>query len=579
MKTLLRYFKPYKVQSVLGPLFKLLEATFELIVPLIVARLIDVGLGQPVGGSYPDADKGYIIRACLLLVGMGVIGFAFAVVAQYFAAKTATGVAAYLRKDMFQKIQSLSYTDIDQIGVSTLVNRMTGDVDRFQSGVNLALRLFLRSPFIVFGAVITAAIVDVGSLPVFAVTVLALAIVVFAVMGICMPLYHKSQSALDEVTLSTRENLTGAKVLRAFCREEEEEKIFDRRNGRLTKERKFVGALALLTSPLTYVLVNLGIVWLLYSGALRVDAGGLSQGKVIALYNLMSQILIELIKLANLIVTVTKAAACGKRVAAVLEREPTVILTEGKEDNPDAPVILFDGVSSRYTKEGGKALDNISFSLQKGETLGVIGGTGSGKSTLVNLIPHFYDVCEGKVLVNGRDVTEKEMQSYLRERVGVVPQKAMLFQGSIRDNLRWGNKDATEAELYEAVRIAQALETVSGKGGLDAPVEQGGKNFSGGQRQRLTIARALVRKPDILILDDSFSALDYLTDAALREALSRLEMTTVIVSQRASSVQNADKILVLDEGKAVGFDTHKNLLETCEVYREIYLSQTVGVGV
>ncbi len=579
MKTLLRYFKPYKVQSVLGPLFKLLEATFELIVPLIVARLIDVGLGQPVGGSYPDADKGYIIRACLLLVGMGVIGFAFAVVAQYFAAKTATGVAAYLRKDMFQKIQSLSYTDIDQIGVSTLVNRMTGDVDRFQSGVNLALRLFLRSPFIVFGAVITAAIVDVGSLPVFAVTVLALAIVVFAVMGICMPLYHKSQSALDEVTLSTRENLTGAKVLRAFCREEEEEKIFDRRNGRLTKERKFVGALALLTSPLTYVLVNLGIVWLLYSGALRVDAGGLSQGKVIALYNLMSQILIELIKLANLIVTVTKAAACGKRVAAVLEREPTVILTEGKEGNPDAPVILFDGVSSRYTKEGGKALDNISFSLQKGETLGVIGGTGSGKSTLVNLIPHFYDVCEGQVLVNGRDVTEKEMQSYLRERVGVVPQKAMLFQGSIRDNLRWGNKDATEAELYEAVRIAQALETVSGKGGLDAPVEQGGKNFSGGQRQRLTIARALVRKPDILILDDSFSALDYLTDAALREALSRLEMTTVIVSQRASSVQNADKILVLDEGKAVGFDTHKNLLETCEVYREIYLSQTVGVGV
>ncbi|MBQ8428234.1 MAG: ABC transporter ATP-binding protein [Clostridia bacterium] len=583
MKTLFKYFKPYKRQSVLGPLFKLLEATFELIVPLIVARLIDIGLGEMVGGGYPNADSGYIVRTCLILVGMGVLGFFFAVIAQYFAAKTATGVSAYIRKDLFKKIQSFSYRDVDEIGVSTLVNRMTGDVDRFQSEVNLALRLFLRSPFIVFGAVITAMVVDINSFSVFGVTVLILAVIVFAVMAICMPLYQKSQAALDDVTLSTRENLTGAKVLRAFCLEEEEKKIFDKRNEKLTKERKFVGVLALLTNPLTYVVVNLGIVWLLYSGALRVDVGGLSQGSVIALYNLMSQILIELIKLANLIVTVTKAAACGNRVAAVLEKQPTLSLSEGDGEvtfqDEKEDFIRFEEVSLRYNETGEKALDGISFSLDKGQTLGVIGGTGSGKSTLVNLIPHFYDVCEGRVLVDGHDVTQTNMQLPLRERIGVVPQKALLFKGTIRENLLWGRADATDEELYEALRIAQAEETVLGKGGLDAAVEQGGKNFSGGQRQRLTIARALVRRPEILILDDSFSALDYLTDAALRNELSKLDMTTVIVSQRTSSVQSADKIVVLDEGKAVGIGTHESLLKSCEVYREIYLSQTEGACV
>ena len=583
MKTLFKYFKPYKRQSVLGPLFKLLEATFELIVPLIVARLIDIGLGEMVGGGYPNADSGYIVRTCLILVGMGVLGFFFAVIAQYFAAKTATGVSAYIRKDLFKKIQSFSYRDVDEIGVSTLVNRMTGDVDRFQSGVNLALRLFLRSPFIVFGAVITAMVVDINSFSVFGVTVLILAVIVFAVMAICMPLYQKSQAALDDVTLSTRENLTGAKVLRAFCLEEEEKKIFDKRNEKLTKERKFVGVLALLTNPLTYVVVNLGIVWLLYSGALRVDVGGLSQGSVIALYNLMSQILIELIKLANLIVTVTKAAACGNRVAAVLEKQPTLSLSEGDGEvtfqDEKEDFIRFEEVSLRYNETGEKALDGISFSLDKGQTLGVIGGTGSGKSTLVNLIPHFYDVCEGRVLVDGHDVTQTNMQLPLRERIGVVPQKALLFKGTIRENLLWGRADATDEELYEALRIAQAEETVLGKGGLDAAVEQGGKNFSGGQRQRLTIARALVRRPEILILDDSFSARDYLTDAALRNELSKLDMTTVIVSQRTSSVQSADKIVVLDEGKAVGIGTHESLLKSCEVYREIYLSQTEGACV
>ncbi|MBR2903881.1 MAG: ABC transporter ATP-binding protein [Clostridia bacterium] len=579
MKTLFKYFKPYRWQSVLGPLFKLLEATFELMVPLIVARLVDVGLGAYVDGGYPNADISYIVWMCVILVGMGIGGFAFAVVAQYFAARTATGVAAYLRKDMFKKIQSLSYRDLDEIGTSTLVNRMTGDVDKFQSGVNLFLRLFLRSPFIVFGAIITALIVDPQSFPVFGITVLVLAVVVFAVMGICMPLYQKSQLALDEVTLSTRENLSGAKVLRAFNREGEERALFNARNDRLTKERKFVGGIALLTSPLTYVIVNLGIVALLYTGAIRVEGGALTQGGVIALYNLMSQILIELIKLANLIVTVAKAAASGKRVAAVLEKTPTEIVKDGA----DGPITLqekkegfirFEGVSLRYNDSGEKALDDITFSLDRGETMGIIGGTGSGKSSLVNLIPHFYDVCEGQVLVDGVDVCERGMQLPLRERVGVVPQKATLFKGSIRDNLLWGKADATDEQLYEALRIAQADEIVREKGGLDAPVEQGGRNFSGGQRQRLTIARALARQPEILILDDSFSALDYLTDAALRKELSRLNTTTIIVSQRTSSVQNADKILVLDDGKVVGLGTHEQLLKDCEVYREIYLSQT-----
>ena len=583
MKSLFRYFKPYKVQSALGPLFKLLEASFELIVPLIVAQMIDVGLGECIGGGYPDANQGYILTCCLILVGMGLVGFAFSVVAQYFAARTATGVSALIRKDLFQKIQSFSYRDLDRLGASTLITRMTGDVDKFQSGVNVALRLFLRSPFIVFGAVITALFVDVNSFPVFGVTVLVLSVVVFAVMAICMPLYRKSQSALDEVTLSTRENLTGAKVLRAFCREDEENRIFHRRNERLTAQRKFVGGIALITNPLTYVLVNLGVVWLLYSGALQVDVGGMSQGSVVALYNLMTQILIELIKLANLIVTVAKAGASGARVAAILRLQPSAVLTPagGEMTWRELPeeFIRFDGVSVRYTDSGEKALDNLSLTLAKGQTLGVIGGTGSGKSTFVNLIPHFYDVCEGQVLVDGHNVTDENVQIPLRERIGIVPQKATLFQGTVRDNLRWGKSDATDEELFFALKIAQAEEFVQGKGGLDAVVEQGGKNFSGGQKQRLSIARALVRKPEILILDDSFSALDTLTDAALRKGIGTLDTTVIIVSQRTLSVENADKILVLDEGKAVGLDTHKRLLETCDVYREIYQSQKGGACV
>ncbi len=573
MKKLFKYFKNYKWQSVLGPFFKLLEALFELFVPIVVGLLVDKGLGAPVNGSYPNADIGYVVKTCLLLVGFGLFGLLFSVVAQYFAAKAATGVAADMRKDLFKKIQSLSYKDIDTLGASTMLTRMTSDVDRFQSGVNLALRLFLRSPFIVFGAMITAFFVDPSSIGIFAIAIAALAIVVFAVMLLCMPLYKKTQGQLDDVLLSTRENLTGARVVRAFCLEEQEKEIFDKRNEELNKGRKFVGALAAITNPLTYVLVNFAIIALIYSGAIRVDSGNLSQGSVLALYNLMGQILIELIKLANLIVTVTKAAACGSRISAVLDMQPSLILEEEGEGETKDDFVCFDKVSVQYTPEADEALTDISFSVKKGETVGVIGGTGSGKTTLVNLIPHFYDVKEGTVVVNGRNVREKEVQTYLRERIGVVPQKAVLFKGTVRENLLWGRADATDEELMAALALARADEFILQKQGLDTPVEQGGKNFSGGQKQRLTIARALVRNPEILILDDSSSALDYATDAELRKGIRGLQTTTFIVSQRASSVRDADKIIVLDDGKTVGIGTHEQLMRTCEVYREIYFSQ------
>ncbi len=573
MKKLFKYFKNYKWQSVLGPFFKLLEALFELFVPIVVGLLVDKGLGAPVNGSYPNADIGYVVKTCLLLVGFGLFGLLFSVVAQYFAAKAATGVAADMRKDLFKKIQSLSYKDIDTLGASTMLTRMTSDVDRFQSGVNLALRLFLRSPFIVFGAMITAFFVDPSSIGIFAIAIAALAIVVFAVMLLCMPLYKKTQGQLDDVLLSTRENLTGARVVRAFCLEEQEKEIFDKRNEELNKGRKFVGALAAITNPLTYVLVNFAIIALIYSGAIRVDSGNLSQGSVLALYNLMGQILIELIKLANLIVTVTKAAACGSRISAVLDMQPSLILDEEGEGETKDDFVCFDKVSVQYTPEADEALTDISFSVKKGETVGVIGGTGSGKTTLVNLIPHFYDVKEGTVVVNGRNVREKEVQTYLRERIGVVPQKAVLFKGTVRENLLWGRADATDEELMAALALARADEFILQKQGLDTPVEQGGKNFSGGQKQRLTIARALVRNPEILILDDSSSALDYATDAELRKGIRGLQTTTFIVSQRASSVRDADKIIVLDDGKTVGIGTHEQLMRTCEVYREIYFSQ------
>ncbi len=575
MRRLFSYFKNYKLQSVLGPLFKLLEALFELFVPIVVGLIVDRGLGAPVNGGYPDADVGYIVKMCLLLAGFGLFGFLFSVTAQYFAARAATGVAADMRKDLFKKLQSLSYKDVDRLGTATMLTRMTSDVDRFQSGVNLALRLFLRSPFIVFGAMIAAYFVDPSSIGIFALAIAALAIVVFAVMFLCMPLYKKTQEKLDKVLLSTRENLTGVRVVRAFCLEREEKEIFDGRNEQLNKGRKFVGALAAITNPLTYVLVNFAIIALIYSGAIRVDTGNLSQGSVLALYNLMGQILIELIKLANLIVTVTKAAACGSRIASVLQMQPSLIVEENGENAEGAieELVRFEGVSVRYNDEAEEALSDVSFCVKKGETVGVIGGTGSGKTTLVNLIPHFYDVKCGEVFVNGQNVREKELQPYLRERIGVVPQKAVLFKGTVRENLLWGRADATDEELWQALKIARADEFILQKQGLDTPVEQGGKNFSGGQKQRLTIARALVRNPEILILDDSASALDYATDAELRKGIRSLNTTTFIVSQRASSVRDADKIIVLDDGKTVGMGTHQELMKDCEVYREIYFSQ------
>ncbi len=564
MKGILRYFKGYKWRSLLGPLFKLLEATFELLVPIVVGLIVDRGIAQN--------DTAYIAWMCGLLALFGLLGLFFSVIAQYFAARTATGVAADIRKDLFKKMQSLSYKDIDRMGFSTMLTRMTSDVDRLQSGINLALRLFLRSPFIVFGAAVTAWFVDPSSVWVFFVAIAALAVVVYAVMFICMPLYRSAQEKLDKVLLSTRENLTGARVLRAFCREDEERRLFDTRNEELNKSRKFVGGIAAITNPLTYVLINGAIILLIYVGAIRVDGGALSQGSVLALYNLMGQILVELIKLANLIVTVTKAAACGGRISAVLAMQPSICLTQAqKEQTQD--FVRFENVTVEYSQGADAALSDISFAVRKGETVGIIGGTGSGKSTLVNLIPHFYDVKSGKVTVDGVDVTAKDEQTRLRSRIGIVPQKAVLFKGTVRENLLWGKQDATDEELMRALAIAQATDFVMEKGGLDAPVLQGGKNFSGGQKQRLTIARAVVKNPDILILDDSSSALDYATDAQLRKDLKTLDTTTFIVAQRASSVRDTDKIIVLDDGKAVGVGKHEDLLKTCDVYREIYCSQ------
>ncbi len=573
MKKIFTYFKPYKWQSLLGPLFKLFEATFELLVPIVVGLIVDKGLGARINGGYPNADKGYIAMLCGVLAAFGLLGLLFSVIAQYFAARTATGISAGLRRDLFKKIQALSYTDLDKIGTATLLTRMTSDVDRLQSGVNLALRLFLRSPFIVFGAVVAACVIAPSSFGVFAITVVALAIVVYAIMFACMPLYKKSQAKLDAALLSTRENLSGARVLRAFCKEDEERELFFKRNDELNKSRKFVGAIAAITNPLTYVFVNLGVIALLWTGALRVDSGNLTQGQVLALYNLMSQILVELIKLANLIVTVTKAAACGSRIEAVLKTTPSLQdpETEGVPDS-DKPFVAFENVTVRYNEASDPALDGVTFSARKGETVGVIGGTGSGKTTLVNLLPRFYDATEGRVLVNGVNVKNRKAER-LRSSIGVVPQKALLFKGTIRENLLWGKADATDEELFAALEKAQAKEFVLEKGGLDAPVEQGGKNFSGGQKQRLTIARAIVRNPEILILDDSSSALDYATESELRRAIGTLSATTFIVSQRVSSVRHADKIVVLDEGKAVGIGAHEELLNTCEVYREICRSQ------
>ena len=591
MKKILPYFKPYKAESLLGPLFKLLEATFELVVPFIVALIIDKGLGARVDGGYPYADKSYIAIMCAVLGGFGLVGLVCAVTAQYFAAKAATGVSTQLRKALFAKLQSLSYSDMDTLGTSAMLTRMTNDVNQLQSGINMVLRLFLRSPFIVFGAMIMAFFIDRHSALVFVGTIPVLSAAVFAVMLVCMPLYKKSQGKLDKVLLSTRENLTGARVLRAFCKEDDEKRLFAERNGELTKSQKFVGGISALMNPLTYALINGAIIVLIYVGALRVDHGNLSQGSVLALYNLMTQILVELIKLANLIITVTKAAACGRRIEGVLDMESSLKLLPAGEENTSAggkgecsivsesgetlqAFVEFDRVSMRYKGGGENSLTDIDFRLKRGETVGVIGGTGSGKTTLVNLVPHFYDVTEGSVRVAGKDVRAYDPK-VLRDKIGVVPQKAVLFKGTIRENLQWGKADATDEELMAAARAAQADKVIEDKGGLDAPVEQGGRNFSGGQKQRLTIARALVRRPEILILDDSASALDYATDAALRRALKELDYapTVFVVSQRTSAMNGADKIVVLDEGRAAGIGTHEELLKDCPVYREIYESQ------
>ena len=568
MKHLLKQLKAYRKESILGPLFKLLEAGFELLVPLLVAAMIDQGgkLG----------DKSVIVRMSLMMVGLGLIGLLCSVTAQYFAAKAAVGSTTRLRRALFAHLQTLSYTELDTIGASTMLTRLTSDMNQVQSGVNLTLRLALRSPFVVFGAMAMAFTIDVHAASVFAIVIPILFAVVFGVMIVCIPLYRKVQARLDRVLGMTRENLTGVRVLRAFGREEEQKREFSARNEALTKEQNHVGRISVLLNPVTYVIINLAIVALIRTGALRVESGALSQGDVIALYNYMSQILVELIKLANLVLNITRAAACCNRIGAVLEIESSQHSPQTEpETTADAPAIEFRRAGLRYAGAGGDALDGISFHAEKGQTIGVIGGTGSGKTTLINLIPRFYDATEGSVLVDGVPVEQYPLES-LRRRIGVVPQKAVLFHGTIRENLLWGDPDAGDGTLREALRAAQAEEIVQGKeGGLDFEIEQGGRNLSGGQRQRLTIARALVRKPEILILDDSASALDFATDAALRKALRALpeRPTVVIVSQRTSSIRHADQIIVLDNGHMVGLGTHEELLRTCEVYREIHESQ------
>lgn len=568
MKKLLVYLKDYKKESILGPFFKLLEALFELMVPIVMAAIIDNGIA--------NKDTAYIIRMSLVLVALGMAGLAFSITAQYFAAKASVGFVKKLRHVLFKHIQSLSYAELDFLGTSTMVTRMTSDMNQVQTGMNLTLRLLLRSPFVVFGSMIMAFTIDVKAAMVFVLAIPVLSIVVFGIMLWCIPLYRRVQERLDKVLGITRENLTGVRVIRAFCKEKEEIAEFTKRNELLTKTQKYVGRVSALMNPVTYIIINLSIAYLIWIGAIQVQHGIITQGQVVALYNYMSQILVELIKLANLIINITKSVACGNRIQAVLEMEPTLKtgMAEGT-DGPSHVAVEFRNACLRYNRGGEEALSDISFKVYKGDTIGIIGGTGSGKSSLVNLIPRFYDVSKGEVLVNGLNVKEYKLDA-LRGIIGVVPQKAVLFKGSIRENLKWGKKDASDEELYEALDIAQAREIVDRKeGGLDYVIEQGGRNLSGGQKQRLTIARALVRKPQILILDDSASALDFATDAALRKALRNIDYkpTVFIVSQRTSSIQHADKIIVLEDGKIAGMGTHSQLLESCQVYKEIYESQ------
>ena len=568
LKKLLVYIRDFRLECVLAPLFKLLEASFELIVPLIMAAIIDRGI--------PSGDTGFIVRMCLWLVVLGGVGLLSSVTAQYFSAKAAIGFSAKLRHVLMAHIQTLSYTELDTVGTSTLITRMNSDINQVQTGVNMCLRLLLRSPFVVFGAMVMAFTIDTKCALIFAGVIAVLCVIVFSIMLATIPMYRRVQGQLDSVTATTRENLTGVRVVRAFCKEDAERAKFEHKLQLLTRMQLTVGRISAMMNPATYVVINAAVIVLIHTGAVRVQMGALSQGQVVALYNYMSQILVELIKMANLIITLTKAAACGDRVAAVLAIRSTQKDGE-KTPTIDAPrgSVVFDGVSMSYSGAGAESVSGVSFTAAPGATIGVIGGTGSGKSTLVNLIPRFYDVTSGRVLVDGMDVRDIRKDE-LRRRIGVVPQKAMLFKGTIRSNLLWGNADATEADLRDALKVAQALDVVSAKSqGLDEPVEQGGRNFSGGQRQRLTIARALVRKPEILILDDSASALDYATDANLRRAIRQMENppTTFIVSQRAASVRFADQIIVLDDGRVAGMGTHDELLAACPVYQEIYASQ------
>ena len=578
MKKLLVYLKDYKKESVLGPLFKLLEATFELIVPLVMAAIIDTGVAT--------GDKSYIMKMCMVLVLLAVIGLTCSITAQYFAAKAAVGFATKLRHALFAHIERLSFTEMDTVGTATLITRMTSDVNQVQNGVNLVLRLFLRSPFIVFGAMVMAFTIDVKAALVFVVTIPLLSIIVFGIMLISIPLYKKVQSALDKVLGITRENLTGSRVIRAFNKEDDEKVHFNENNDLLTRAQIYVGKISALMNPLTYVIINGAIVVLVWTGAVRVDNGYITQGEVVALINYMSQILVELVKLANLIININKSIACGNRIQSIFEMQPSItdgsgqkvdkVQTDTADRSEEAEyAVEFSHVGLTYAGAGDESLTDIDFKVKKGETIGIIGGTGSGKSSVVNLIPRFYDVTSGFIKVDGKDVKDYPLEE-LRGKIGTVLQKAVLFHGTIRENLKWGNPDATEEDLNRAITVAQAKEFVDNKEGrLDFEIEQGGKNLSGGQRQRLTIARAVVKKPEILILDDSASALDLATDAALRKAIREMEgeTTVFIVSQRAASIQHADRIVVLDDGKIVGLGTSEELLESCEVYQEIYNSQ------
>lgn len=565
MKKLLVYLKNYKKESVLAPLFKMLEATFELIVPLVVASIIDNGI--------KNGDLNLVIRKASTLVLLAVVGMIAAITAQYFAAKAATGFATEVRHSLFEKIQSFSFTELDNIGTSTLITRMTNDVNQAQSGVNMVLRLFLRSPFIVVGAFVMAISIDFKAGLIFLLVIAVLSAVVATIMKVTVPMYRDVQNTLDSVTLMTRENLTGARVIRAFTEEEQEYSRFSKKNNLLAHFQRAVGRISALMNPITYIIINLGIVLLIYYGALSVNSGSLSQGQVVALYNYMSQILVELIKFANLIVTISKAFASGSRIATVLDIDSTLQLTDDKTVY-DSHSVAFDNVSLKYHGAGDESLTDISFFADKGDVIGIIGSTGSGKSSLVNLIAHYYDATKGKVTVNGRDVKSYD-KTELRSNIGFVMQKAVLFAGTVRDNIKWGKQNATDDEINEALKIAQIYDTVYDKNGLDTVVEQGGANFSGGQKQRLSIARAVVSKPDIIVLDDSASALDFATEKALREAILSLDYkpTLFIVSQRCSSILSADKIIVLDDGKCIASGTNEQLLKSCEVYREIYSSQ------